>query len=208
MRSDRDTGVWKFFCAIGAAGLLTLLPNASFAQEQSKSASGQGSPALADCPLDLGLDPGRTATAFRALPKDLEEQAPDDHCRPATVLTMIMRPQGLCKIGGVTMPVASLITLKQTGRPLAIMFLTNLSQQSHAQLQSALEQRYSKQPLSAYKGPLVVQREITSVVRHKGGTLLMLEKQLSDIQGNGMSIVQQFAPEDVNLVNRSLNSCK
>lgn len=165
-------------------------------------------PVLPECPVDTELSGVQTIAAFAALPQDMQERLDADKCLPATVSSMILRREGVCRIGGSPMTVASLVTLKETGEPVSLMFMAPYSQDAHAALQASLEGRYKRQPLSTYKRSVPGHQKQTTIVTQPGGTMLILGKPSPGMPGAWTSSVQQLAPGNVDLVNRDLNRCR
>jgi hypothetical protein len=164
-------------------------------------------PPLPECPLELELSPAQIATAFDALPRDQEVSAGDD-CLPATVSRVLMRRAGVCRIGQTDVAVVGLVTRKETGEPVSIIFMAPYTLERHSALQSLLEKRYTKQSLSIYRRPLSVTEEHTTLVTQPRGTMLILGKPSPGMPGSWMSTVQQVAPDNVDLANRNLNTCR
>jgi hypothetical protein len=163
---------------------------------------------LPECPVDAELGGAKVVDAFKALPNDVQERVDEDTCRPATVSLMILKHDGLCRIGNAPMSVASLMTLKDTGEPISMMFMAPYNEDTHAALQVSLEGRYAKQPVSAYTRGMPPRQEQTTVVAQPGGTLLILGKSSSTTTGTRMSTVQQLAAGNAALVNRDINRCE
>lgn len=164
--------------------------------------------ALSECPLDAELAGPQAIAAFKALPRDVEEQLPGDACTPATRASVMMRRDGLCRIGDQTMTFASLMTLKDADTPVSMMFMTAYRPDSHAALQATLEQRYRSQPASNYPRAVPARRQPATLVVQPHGTLVILGKSPPETPGDGMTSVQQFAPANAGLVNRDINTCR
>lgn len=163
---------------------------------------------LRECPLDTELSRERTLAAFKALPREIEQQMPADKCLPATTTTVLMKVDGLCRIGNARMVSAGLVTLNETGAPIAMLFTGLYSQEAQSALQASLEGRYKKEPRSAYTGRESVTEDITTVVSQPGGTLVVVTQPSEGTRGTHFSLVHQFAPKDTALVNRDLNTCR
>lgn len=163
---------------------------------------------LPECPVDAELAGAKAVDAFKALPNDVQERVDEDTCRPATVSLMILKHDGLCRIGNTPMSVASLMTLKDTGEPISMMFMAPYSEDTHAALQVSLDGRYAKQPASAYTHGMPARQEQTTVVAQPGGTLLILGKPSPITTGTRMSSVQQLAAGNAALINRDINRCE
>lgn len=163
---------------------------------------------LPECPVDAELAGAKAVDAFKALPTDLQERVDKDTCRAATVSLMILNRDGLCRIGTTSMSFASLMTLKDTGQPISMVFMAPYSDDTHAALQVTLDGRYAKQPVSAYPRGMPSRQDLTTVVAQPGGTLLILGKPSSGVPGTAMSSLQQLALGNAALVNRDINRCE
>lgn len=193
--------------ALLASALMCALATACAASEGAADKGTAVDSTLPECPVAAELAGGKSIAAFNALPRQLQENM-DDHCSPATVSSMILSHEGVCRIGNVPMTAASLTTLKDSGKPVALMFMAPYRPDTHAALQALLEARYAKLPLSAYRRSVPVHQEQTTIVSQPGGTMVILGKPSEGMPGAWMSSIQQLAPGNVDLVNRDLNRCR
>lgn len=161
---------------------------------------------LPECPLQLELADGPVQSAFNALPHDAIDQTEEQKCQPATVMTVTIRRQGICRIGDTTMSMASLVTRKDTGAPIELTFGTWYGPDKDAALKAFLESQHARQPISVYARPTSITHDVTTVVRQPGGTLLSLIRPSPGSQGTTFSTVTQLAPANLELV-RNLDTC-
>lgn len=181
---------------------------ASLKQGTGAVAAAPANPALPECPLTLELANGPVQSAFNALPHDVREQMEEQKCLPATVMTLMMSQQGICRIGDTIMSMASLITLKDTGAPVGLIFAAWYGPDKDAALKSLLESQHPRQPLSVHARLTSISEDITTVVSQPGGTLLSLARPSAGTPGVTYSTVTQVAPPNLDLITRNLISCR
>lgn len=181
---------------------------ASLKQGTRDVAAAPANTTLPEYPLALELANGPVQSAFNALPHDVREQMEEQKCQPATVMTLMMSRQGICRIGDTTMSMASLMTLKDSGAPLAVTFGAWYGADTDAALKALLESQHTRQPLSVYARLTSITRDVTTVVGQPGGTLLSLTRPSPGSPGVGFSTVSQVAPANLEVVHRDLNTCR
>lgn len=165
-------------------------------------------PVLPECPLAAELSKVQLVAAFNALPRDAEDLMPADTCLPATSTHLLSAREGVCMIGTTRMNVASLSTLATSGEPIATSFMGTYAEATHSALKTLLEARYPRQPLAAYGPHASHTWDVTTVVAHPGGPLVILSKPSEGSNGAALSLVRQYRAEHTKLVNRNLNDCR